>query len=174
MNAPALRRPDRLGAAVDVLECGAGEPADHRILGAFGDLMHGREVAVRGDRKAGFDDVDAHLVEQSGDFEFLLVRHGRAGALLAVTQGGVEDNDAVLIGLGWSAHWSGPSRLRPVLSRLWALVGPVASRRPLSAQAQMPRRPSGGNKEQEPAENEGSAGTSLVGCPFDRIEIVAN
>ena len=50
--------------------------------------------------KAGLDDVDAHLVEQRGDFELLLVGHGGAGALLAVAQGGVENNDAVLLGLG--------------------------------------------------------------------------
>ena len=168
-------RLDRLGAAVDVLERGAREPADHGVLGAFGDLVDGGEIAVRGDRKAGFDDVDAHLVEQRGDFELLLVRHGRAGALLAVAQGGVENDDAVLLGLGWSGHGSGPSRLRPAPDMgFWALVGSVASGQPLSAQAQTPSRPSGGDKEQEPAENEGSAGTSLAGCPFDRIEIVAN
>ena len=33
--------------------------------------------------------------------------------------------------------------------------------RPLSAQAQTPSRPSGDAKEQEPAENEGSAGPGL-------------
>ena len=56
------------------------------VLGALGDLVDGGEVAVGGDRKAGFDDVDAHVVEQFGDFEFLLVRHGGAGTLLAVAQ----------------------------------------------------------------------------------------
>ena len=104
MDAPALGRLDRLGAAVDVLECGARQPADHGVLGALGDLVHGREIALGGDRKAGLDDVDAHLVEQLGDFELLLVGHGGAGGLLAVAQGGVEDDDAVLLGLaGW---WS--------------------------------------------------------------------
>ena len=56
------------------------EPADHRVLGALGDLVHGGEVAFRGDREAGLDDVDAHLVEQLGDFELLLMGHGGAGA----------------------------------------------------------------------------------------------
>ena len=50
--------------------------------------------------KAGLDDVDAHVVEQLGDFELLLMGHGGAGALLAVAQGGVEDDDAVLLGRG--------------------------------------------------------------------------
>ena len=66
--------------------------------------LHGVEIALGGDRKAGLDDVDAHLVEQLGDLELLLVRHGGAGALLAVAQGGVEDVDAVLCrtSLAWS------------------------------------------------------------------------
>ena len=82
------------------LNAGAREPANHRVLGALGDLVDCGEVAVGGDRKAGFDDVDAHVVEQLGDFELLVVRHGRAGALLTVAQGGVENDDAVLFRLG--------------------------------------------------------------------------
>ncbi len=104
MDAPAFGRLDRLGAAIDVLEGGAGEAADHGVLGALGDLMDGGEVAFGGDREAGLDDVDAHGVEQFGDFELLLMRHGGAGALLAVAQGGVENDDAVLLGLGWRGH----------------------------------------------------------------------
>ena len=99
MDARLLGRLDRFAGAVDVLEAGAGEPADHGVLGALGDLVDGGKVAVRGDRETGLDDVDAHLIEQLGDFELLLMRHGGAGALLAVAQGGVEDDDAVLLGL---------------------------------------------------------------------------
>ena len=83
---------------VDVVEAGTREPAHDGILGALGDLVDGGEVAFRGDRKAGLDDVDAHLVEQLGDFELFLVRHGGAGTLLAVAQRGVEDDDAVFLG----------------------------------------------------------------------------
>ncbi len=124
MDAAALGRLDRLGAAVDVLEGGARKSADHRVLGALGDLVHGGEIALRGDRKAGLDDVDAHLVEQLGDLELLLVGHGGAGALLAVAQGGVEDDDAVLArtSLGWSLTWVLEVR-RPAVSASGALVG---------------------------------------------------
>ena len=100
MDAPALGRLDRLAGAVDVLLAGAREPADDRVLGALGDLVDGREIALRGDREAGLDDVDAHGVEHLGDLELLLVRHGGAGRLLAVAQGGVEDDDAVLLRTG--------------------------------------------------------------------------
>src|SRR5260370_39242874 len=69
--------------------------------------MHGGEVAIRGDRKAGLDDIDTHLVEEIGDFELLLMRHGRAGALLAVAQGSIEDENAVLLGLDCCRHECG-------------------------------------------------------------------
>src|SRR6185312_12056692 len=108
-DALALGRLDRLGAAVDVLEGGARQAADDRVLRALGDLVDGGEVAFRGDREAGLDDVDAHRVEELSDLDLLFVGHGRAGALLAVAQGGVEDDDAVLVGLGGRTHGGGPS-----------------------------------------------------------------
>ena len=66
----------------------------------LGDLRDGLEVAVGGDRKARLDDVDAHLVEELGDLDLLVERHRGAGRLLAVAQGGVEDDDAFLGGRG--------------------------------------------------------------------------
>ena len=83
-----------LGAAVDVLRIGARQAGDHGVLGAPGDFADRLEVAFRGDRKAGLDDVDAHVVEHLGDLDLLLEGHGRAGTLFAVTQRGVENNDA--------------------------------------------------------------------------------
>src|SRR4029450_13340764 len=65
---------------------------------------HPRESPSVRHRKARLDAVDAHLVEQLGDFELLLVGHGGAGALLTVAQGGIEDDDAVLLGLRWRGH----------------------------------------------------------------------
>jgi len=94
--------------------------------------------------------------------------------LFAVAQGGVEDDDAVLLGLDWSGHGIKSFSSAPGALWLWALVGPVASCRPLSAQAQTPSRPSGGDKEQQPVEKKGSAGTSLGGSPLVRSKIVAN
>ena len=82
------------------LKAARDESADDGVLGALGNFVDGGEIAFGGDREAGLDDVDAHGVEQLGDFELLLVRHGRARALLAVAQGGVENDDAVLLGLG--------------------------------------------------------------------------
>ena len=104
MNPPPRRRLNGFGATIDVAEGGAGQPADDGILGALGDLVDGGEVAFRGDRKTGLDDIDTHLVEQLGDFELLFMGHRGAGALLAIAQRGVEDDDAILLGLGLSGH----------------------------------------------------------------------
>ena len=61
-----------------------------------------------------------------------------------------------------------------VRARLKALVrrssGSVVPVNPLSAQAHRPSRPSGADKEQEPAANEGSAGRSLVGPPVGHAD----
>ena len=95
VDTPALCRLDGFARAVDVAEAGARQAANHRMFGEFGNFVDGFEIAVRGDRKACFDDIDAHLVEQFGDLEFLFERHRRAGALFAVAQRGVEDDDLV-------------------------------------------------------------------------------
>ena len=83
---------------------GARQAAHHGVFGALGDLVDGEEVAFRGDREAGLDDVDAHLVEELRDLELFLMGHGGAGRLFAVAQGGVEDDDAVLLGLWLRGH----------------------------------------------------------------------
>src|SRR5262245_18681246 len=96
--------------------------------------------------------------------------HGGARALLAVAQGGVEDEDAVLLGLRWRGHDVGSfSPFAPArVGRSWV----PCLRSPLSAQAQTPGRPSGDHKQQEPAENEGAGGTGLR-PPGDRADIAA-
>ena len=88
----------RLPAAVDVPVVCAGEAADHRVLGTFGDLADRFEVAFGSDWEAGLDDVDAHVVEKLGNFQLFVMAHGRARRLFAVAQGGVKDHHAVLVG----------------------------------------------------------------------------
>ncbi len=148
MDAAALGVLDGLAAAIDVLQRGARQAADHGVLGALGDLAHGLEIAVGGEGVAGLDDVDAHVVEQFGDLELFLEGHGGAGALLAVAQGGVKNVDAVLVGLGGGGH-----------EVLWSVVAAEGRSgsgdlvKPLSAQANAPRRPSGAAKKQKPGKN---------------------
>ena len=61
----------------------------------FCDFLHGLKIAVGGGRETGFDDVDAHFVQQFGDLELFFQGHRGAGRLLAVAQGGVENDNAV-------------------------------------------------------------------------------
>ena len=57
--------------------------------------LDGLEVAGRGDREAGLDDVDAQARELVGDLELLAGVERDAGRLLAVAQRRVEDQYSV-------------------------------------------------------------------------------
>ena len=106
---------ERLPGAVDVAVVAAGQAADGRAGDLGGDGADGLEVALRGDREAGLDDVDAQRREGAGDLELLGHVHARAGRLLAVAQGRVEDPDAgaVRVGCGGRAPGgAGGGRLR--------------------------------------------------------------
>ena len=51
---------------------GARQPADDRAVDLAGDRLHRLEVARRGDREAGLDDVDAEPRKLVRDLELLL------------------------------------------------------------------------------------------------------
>ena len=95
VDAPALRGLQRFRRPVDVAIGGARQAAYDGLLQELGDLVHGREIAVRGDGKAGLDHVDAHGLEDLGDAQLFRHGHRAAGRLLAVAQGGVEDDHAL-------------------------------------------------------------------------------
>jgi hypothetical protein len=95
MDPPALGVLHRVAGAVDVSVDGARQARNGGVLHAASDGGDGLEIAVRGNGEPRLDDVDAHAVEALGDLELLLESHGRAGALLAVAQRGVENDDAV-------------------------------------------------------------------------------
>ena len=86
---------ERLPGAVDVAVVAAGEPADGRAGDLGGDGADGLEVALRGDREPGLDDVDAERGQGAGHLHLLGLVHARARRLLAVAQGRVEDPDPV-------------------------------------------------------------------------------
>lgn len=95
---------ERFPRAVDVLLIAAGKPADADAADEFGDFANRLKIAGRGDRKAGFDHIDADVDEGLGDFELFAQVHARARGLLAVAERGVEDDDAALV---WCGHESG-------------------------------------------------------------------
>ena len=68
----------------------------------------GLEVAGRGDREAGLDHVDPQAGELLGDLHLLGGVQRDPGRLLAVSQGGVEDVDAVCVG-AWGPIGPSPS-----------------------------------------------------------------
>ena len=75
--------------------CVRASPAIDRALDLAGDRLHGLEVAGRGDREAGLDDVDAQARELLGDLELLGRVERDARRLLAVAQRRVEDQYSV-------------------------------------------------------------------------------
>ena len=96
VDAPLLGRLDGLPAAVDVLVGGAGQAADDRATHRRSDGMHGVEVALAGDWEASLDVVDAQACQLVGDLELLADVQGDARGLLAVAEGGVEDDHPFL------------------------------------------------------------------------------
>ncbi len=98
MDARAGGRSDGFPGFVDVAAGGAGQPADHRGAAAVGrvahfdgDAPHGFQVIRGGGREARFDHIHAQAGQRARHFQLFGAGHGRAGGLLAVAQGGVED-----------------------------------------------------------------------------------
>jgi hypothetical protein len=97
VDAPAFAgRFDGFAGGVDVARHAAGQAADDRAFDLAGDGADGGEIAVADDGKAGLDDIDAQAGQLAGDLELFAQVHGSAGALLAVAQGRVEYNDAIV------------------------------------------------------------------------------
>ena len=101
---------DRVPGGVDVLRVRARQAADDRSVHLARDRLHRLEVARRGDREAGLDDVHAEPRELVRDLELLLPVERDPRRLLAVAQGRVEDLYAVLLG---AVHVVPNSFLRP-------------------------------------------------------------
>ena len=86
---------DRLDRPLRIAVLAAGEGRDgDPAAGLLGDPPDRLEVARRGGREAGLDDVDLEPRELAGDVELLGGGQAGAGRLLAVAQGRVEDADA--------------------------------------------------------------------------------
>ncbi len=90
-----LRVLDRIPRGIDIGLVGAREAADHRAFDRAGDRLDGFEVAGGGDRKARLDHVDAEARQLLGDLDLLLGVERDSRRLLAVTQRGVKNVDAV-------------------------------------------------------------------------------
>ena len=86
--------------AIDIGADGTSQASDAGALDMLGDGDHGLEVTHRSNRETGFDNIDAHFVQRVCNLQLFFQRHGGAGRLLAIAQGGVENEDAFFIGIG--------------------------------------------------------------------------
>ena len=66
-------------AAIDVLVVAASQPTDDWAANLLGDSLHRVEIAMRGDREAGLDDVDAQIDQGLGHFQLFADVHAAAG-----------------------------------------------------------------------------------------------
>ncbi len=90
--AGALGVLDGVPALADVVLGAAGQTADDGALDLAGDGLHGGEIAGAAGRETGLDDIDTQADELVGDLQLLGSVHAAAGRLLAVAQGGVEED----------------------------------------------------------------------------------
>ncbi len=117
VDARAVGALDRLPGGVDVVVVGAGQAGDHRRrrgpaklvdarLTAHGlsDLAHRVQVARRGGREAGLDDVHTQAGQLAGDLQLLLDVQRRARRLLPIAQGGIKDQNNVAVGINGRVH----------------------------------------------------------------------
>src|SRR6185437_7715418 len=95
VNAWTSRKLQGLGSTSDVLFGGAAERGDFDFLALGGNGFDGGEVTIRCDGKAGFDDVDAEVLELVSHPDLLRQVHRAAGRLFAIAQSGIEDADSV-------------------------------------------------------------------------------
>ena len=107
-------RRDGLAGRLNVPWHTAGEAGDGRSLDFPGDGVDGGEVALADHREAALDHVHLQPGELPRDLEFLAQRHRGAGALLAVAEGRVKNDDPVFFHIVVSRF--GGSTKNPVAS----------------------------------------------------------
>ena len=109
------------GGHFDVFRLGAGQGGNARLADGLGDGGDGREVALGGHGKAGLDDVHAQIFKGVGHGELFLRGHAAAGGLLAVAQGGVEEDYVIWVLSHVFACQGKPSSRTIPVSRIGAI-----------------------------------------------------
>lgn len=104
VDTPLAGMAHRFTGPVDICGDGAGKARHGGALDLLGHGHHGLEIAIGGDREPGLDNVDAHIVKRFGNLELFIQCHGGARRLFAVAQRGVEDEDAIFVGIGGRRH----------------------------------------------------------------------
>ena len=91
MNARTAGVRQGLGGALYVERAAARQRGHLRPRKLAADGVNGFEIALRGDGKAGFQDVDPKLHQLAGHLQLLGNIHAAARRLLAVPQRGIEN-----------------------------------------------------------------------------------
>ena len=95
VDAALLGRFNRLTGPLNIPCLGARQRADHGVLDALGNRMNRIKIPLRGHGKAGLDHVDTHGIQLIGHQELFIQVHRHARRLLAIAEGGVENDDVV-------------------------------------------------------------------------------
>ncbi len=82
-----------LPSAVNVHVVSSRKSGDLWALNRLGNLLDRFKIAIRGDRKTGFHDIDIKPLQLVGDPYLFLDVHARAWRLLTITQSGIKNND---------------------------------------------------------------------------------
>ena len=91
---------DAFPGGEDVAFDTARQPADRRTVRRAdfaGDALHGLQIVGRRRRETCLDNIDAEPRQLPRDFQLFGAAQGRAGALLAVAQGGVKEQDYIFV-----------------------------------------------------------------------------
>ena len=99
VDAPGSGRLDRLAGGAHIALVGARQRANSGILDDAGNASDRFGIARAGSSKTGFNDIDAESLQLPCDAHFLVLGHRGTRALLAIAQGGVENNQLVMHGV---------------------------------------------------------------------------
>ena len=107
MNTGVAGAFEGFSGARNIAVIGARQRANSGIPDRIGDRLHGLEIAVGACRKSGLDHVHFQTFELACNAQFFIFRHGRAGRLFAIAQGGIKNDQFVGHGkflVGWSLY----------------------------------------------------------------------
>ena len=97
MNTFVFRRFQCLRSTFNITLGCTGQRTDGRALDLLGDFIDGSEIAIRCDGKACFDDVNFQFRQSMCHTQFFIERHRRTRGLFPITQGGVKNDDAIVV-----------------------------------------------------------------------------
>src|SRR5581483_7999600 len=96
MDTPARAVAQSCAGAIDVGGVAARQAADDGAAHFFRDGLHRLEIAWRGDREAGLDDIDAEIFQGMSHLQFFRQVHAGAGTLFSISQSRVKNDEAVV------------------------------------------------------------------------------